>query len=159
MPEQDVLNLEGGDLEAAALDEVLDDTEGLGDDWVATKELAERRVEAKLEVERQAELLYGATSTSRGSWTYLRHTEKRRTFCEVEETTASRVMSEIADHWYGDAPEIRNDVLNRHELSSQTAKARRVLVEAMINSADQPSLGIEGSGPDKTLYRTTLKAF
>ncbi len=146
-------------LEVAALDEVLDDTETLGDDWVATKELGERRAEAKLEVERQAELLYGATSTSRGPWTYLRHTEKNRRFRSVEETTASRVMSEIADHWYGDAPEIRNDVVNRHELSSQTAKARRELVEAMIGSADQPSLGIKGSGPDKTLYRTTLKAF
>jgi len=148
-------------LEVAALDEVLDDTESLGDDWVANKELAERRVEAKLEVERQAELLYGATSTSRGDWTYLKHTKKRHRFESVAETktTASRVMSEIADHWYGDAPEIKNDVVNRHELSSQTAKARRMLVEAMIRSADQPSLGIEGSGPDKTLYRTTLETF
>jgi hypothetical protein len=34
-----------------------------------------------------------------------------------------------------------------------------MLVEAMIGSADQPSLGIEGSGPDKTLYRTTLETF
>jgi hypothetical protein len=146
-------------VEVAALDEVLDDTESLGDDWVAAKELAERRVEARLEVERQAELLYGATSTSRGSWTYLRRTEKRRTFRPVEETAASRVMSEIADNWYGGAPVIRNDVFNRHELSAPAAKARRMLVEAMISAADQPSLRIEGSGPDKTLYRTTLKAF
>ena len=150
-------------VEVAALDEVLDDTETLGDDWVAKNELAERHAEAVLELERHAELLYGGTSETRGKWIYLRPTEKNRSFLPVEETdtrlTASQVVSKIADDWYHAAPKIRNDLINRHELSPQLARFRRMLVEAMIRASDEKFLGIEGNRPDKTLYRTTLEEF
>ena len=146
-------------LEVAALDEVLGDTEHLGDDWVARRELAERRLEARLELERQVERLYGATSESRAPWAYLTPTSAKQEFKLLEDLSASQAMSAIADDWYADAPVIRNDLVNRHDLSSQLAKARRMLVEAMIGTAKQEHLGIEGSGPDKTLYRTTLEAF
>lgn len=142
--------------EVAAFDEVLADRESLGDDWVARRELIERRTEARLEVDRLVEELYGATSESRGDWTFLPSFEFRRPK-SLGDLTASQAMSAIADHWYSAAPKIRNDLINRHELSSQLAKARRLLLEAMISKPDEEALGICGSGPDKTLYRTVLE--
>jgi len=143
--------------EVAVFDDVLADQETLGDDWVARRELVERRTEASLEVDRIAEELYGATSQSRGDWTFLPSLKYRRPK-SLDDLTASQAMSAIADSWYSEAPTIRNDLINRHELSSQLAKARRLLLEAMISEPDKEALGIHGSGPDKTLYRTVLEA-
>jgi len=142
--------------EVVAFDEVLADQESLGDDWVARRELVERRTEACLEVDRIAEELYGAAVDSRGDWTFLPSFKKRQPR-SLGNLTASQAMSAIADSWYPEAPTIRNDLINRHELSSQLAKARRLLLEAMISESDKEALGIHGSGPDKTLYRTLLE--
>lgn len=147
-------------VEVAALEEVLDDEESLGDDWVVKKELAERHAQSVLELGLNAERFYGGTSETRGKWTYLSPTGKIRSAEESETSlTASQVVSKIADDWYHAAPIIKNDLINRHELSGQLAKYRLKLVEAMIGVADEEFLGIEGNRPDKTLYRTTLEKF
>src|SRR5262249_33524934 len=49
------------------------------------------------------------------------------------------------------------EMLNRTELSSQGAKARRVLMEAMITNADLPGLGLDGFGPEVAMYLACLK--
>jgi hypothetical protein len=65
-------------------------------------------------------------------------------------------LSLVADVSYHLAPEMNNDLVNRHDLSSQAAKARRLLIEAMLVGADREDLGITGFGPDRTLYRSVL---
>ena len=41
--------------------------------------------------------------------------------------------------------------MNRHELSSQAAKARREVAEVMASNQALDGLGIDGFGPDRTL--------
>ena len=57
---------------------------------------------------------------------------------------------------FGHCPPILNELLNRRELSSQGAAARRNLIEKMISGSDQPELGITGFPPEKSMYLSLL---
>lgn len=138
--------------EVAAIDEVLGATAELGDDWVARRELLERRVEALAALDRSFHATYGEAASE---W-FTMKPGKRRRWTSRSAASASSVLSDSCDSWYSKAPVIRNDLANRHELSSQAAKARRMLLEAMIAHADLESLGIEGFGPDNTLYLSVV---
>ncbi len=48
-------------------------------------------------------------------------------------------------------------MLNRTDLTSQGAKARRVLLEAMIEHGSEPDLGFHGYGPEVAMYRAFLE--
>jgi hypothetical protein len=138
--------------EVAAIDEILGSADELRDDWVARRELHERRVEAVSELDRIFHATYGAATAE---WTTARP-GKRRRWTTRTAASASAVISDCCDDWYSKAPVVRNDLVNRHELSSQAAKARRLLLEAMIAAPAQESLAIEGNGPDYTLYLSLL---
>ena len=66
---------------------------------------------------------------------------------ELNAGRGSVPLSEAADFSYGATPMIRNEMLNRTELTSQGAKARRLLLEAMIQRGSEPDLGFEGLRP------------
>src|SRR5439155_4685780 len=66
-------------------------------------------------------------------------------------------LSDLFDLAYREAPAIRNELLNRRELSSAAAKARRNLLEAMIVSHDLPRLGFTGCPPEVSMYRSVLE--
>ena len=68
----------------------------------------------------------------------------------------SAPLSEAADIAYPDTPTVRNEMLNRTDLTSQGAKARRLLIEAMIERGDQTGLGLDGHGPEVAMYRAFL---
>ena len=70
---------------------------------------------------------------------------------------AARALSELCDACYGDAPTIRNELLNRNALSTAAARARRVLLEAMIQRGHVEGLGFEGSPPEVSMYRSVLR--
>lgn len=138
--------------EVAAIDEVLASVDEIADDWVARRELTERRVEAHAELERS---FHEAYSSIRAEW-LVPLPGKRRRWKVVTAPSASGVVSEACEAWYDQAPVIRNDLVNRHDLSSQAAKARRMVLEAMVGNQELPHLGIDGSGPDHTLYLSLL---
>jgi hypothetical protein len=48
-------------------------------------------------------------------------------------------------------------MLNRTDVTSQGAKARRLLLEAMIENGGEPDLGLEGYGPEVAMYRAFLQ--
>lgn len=140
-------------VELAAIDEVLATSEALVKDWVARRELLERRFEAAAVLTSEIERAYGVGANG-ARWYWMDPDGER--WIEVTGRTPSMVLSEVADAWYRKAPIIRNDLINRHELSSQAARARRMLMEAMLVGADQPGLGIEGFGPERTMYLSLL---
>jgi len=149
--------------EMAAVNEVLASMEGEQKDRVVHRELLERRVIAHIRLDQEFETCYGATSNIRGSWTYILP-ERTSSFAvelpvsrSARAVSASRAVSEIADIWYEQATSIHNDLVNRHRLSSQAVKARRVVIEAMLATPDQEALGIQGHGPDNTIYRSVLR--
>lgn len=73
-------------------------------------------------------------------------------------TKLSPVVSELADSLYEDTPPVWSELVNRDSLSSNSVKARRDLLHAMINAEDQEALGFEGFPPQRGLYETLLKA-
>jgi len=65
-------------------------------------------------------------------------------------------LSSLCDETYPSTPHIRNELINRRELSSAAAGARRSLIEAMIERSDQLDLGILGTPPEKSMYLSVL---
>lgn len=69
----------------------------------------------------------------------------------------SPVLSTVCDEVYSSSPTVRNEMLGRRELTSQAAKARRELLEAMVRHGDQDRLGLEGFGPEVAMYEALLR--
>ena len=73
-----------------------------------------------------------------------------------ESADFSRLLSDLCDERYPKAPVIRNEMVNRRELTTQGAKARRMVLERMFTHEDEPELGIEGFGPERAMYESVL---
>jgi hypothetical protein len=115
----------------------------------ASAELATRVNEAFLPRDWTAvwSLLPSVTGTA--AWTDGVKTFKRKSLAAL--------VSDACEEVFPSAPHIRNEMLGRHRLSSQAAKARRELMLAMINSASQQYLGIQGYGPERAMYGGVLE--
>lgn len=50
-----------------------------------------------------------------------------------------------------------NELVNKRELTSQGARARRELIDAMLRRGREPRLGIAGNGPEASLYESVLR--
>ena len=70
------------------------------------------------------------------------------------------VLSNICDELYCDAPLIRNELLNRHILSSAASAARLRLIDRLFTAVDQPLLGMDTgkAPPEKFMYLSVLSA-
>lgn len=69
----------------------------------------------------------------------------------------SPVASELAEELFGDSPPVWSELVNRDSVSSNSVKARRDLLHAMINAEGQEALGFEGYPAERGLYETLLK--
>ena len=118
-------------------------------DWVARHELSERVALARNEFDRAA---FTAFATDSCQWVLLDHEEG----IALRSRRGSSALSEAADSAYPSTPLVRNEMLNRTHLTSQGAKARRILIEAMIEKGDQANLGLEGYGPEVAMYKAAL---
>ncbi|MGY2702559.1 hypothetical protein [Nocardioides sp. HB32] len=140
-------------IEVAAALRVLDQPEVL-EDRVARRELQDRVADAR---NRLAQAL--ASAFRAGS----QGVEFRQVTCEDRSTPLSgmkglsSLLSAVCDQAYAESPVIRNEMLGRRELTSQGAKARRELIEAMIEHPNEDRLGIQGYGPDRAMYEAVLK--
>ncbi|NOK63616.1 MAG: hypothetical protein GFH27_549297n44 [Chloroflexi bacterium AL-W] len=57
------------------------------------------------------------------------------------------LLSQACDRTYCDVPRIWNELIIRRQLSSASAKARRNLVEAMLEHGQAPHLALTGYPP------------
>jgi len=136
-------------VDVAAVLDVLTQRE-VQEDRVARRELQER---ASLGRRRLAQYLAeGFGPSQAGTRWYLAGTGE-----ELDGRQGlSRMLSALCDRIYCDSPQIRNEMLGRRELTSQGAKARRDLLEAMIRHGAKERLGLEGFGPERAMYQATL---
>ena len=67
------------------------------------------------------------------------------------------LLSCVCDEVYKATPHWRNELINRRTLSSSAAAARRNLIEAMFEHAEQDILGFVGYPPERSMYETLLK--
>jgi hypothetical protein len=128
--------------------EALASTPELADDPVARRALAERRSDAERAMVRALEVSFRGPTTD---WIV----GKERYQVRQRPSTAA---SKMFDQTYPSAPHIHNELVNRRELSSQAAKAQRLLLERMITDAEKDRLGIEGHPPELSMYRSILES-
>ncbi|MDE0161259.1 MAG: hypothetical protein OXL98_05920 [Acidimicrobiaceae bacterium] len=147
----DVSELDTAAREVAALASLLDDHTMVAD-RVAGRELSERLAQARSVFDRALSETFGAELCR---WMLL---SRAAGVVELRGGRGSAAVSEAADIAYRSTPAVGNEMLNRSELTSQGAKARRLLLEAMIESGDAAiaDLGFEGYGPETAMYRSFL---
>ncbi|MBE9205893.1 hypothetical protein IQ244_05070 [Nostoc sp. LEGE 06077] len=66
-------------------------------------------------------------------------------------------LSEICDRTYHHSPILWNELINRRDLTSQGAKARRELIQAMLEHQHEERLSLEGYGPEVSMYYSLLE--
>ena len=137
-------------LDAAATLQTVGSASELKEDPVARAEVRHRSAQAQ-------ELLAGRLGAAfdperKGvSW----HTDGA-TIAARRTTELSRLLSDLCDRAYPKTPVIRSEMLNRDELTSQGAGARRDLNVAMFARPGVDRLGIEGFGPERAIYEALL---
>jgi hypothetical protein len=72
--------------------------------------------------------------------------------------TLADFLSRICDDVYASTPILRNELVNRRNLSSAAAAARRNLLGAMISRQTEPMLGFTGTPPEVSIYSSILLA-
>jgi hypothetical protein len=137
-------------LELAAVRHVLRDREAdLANDWVARRELQERASHASVEVAlRVARAFEPGRKGVRWLFDGKPVSSKRG---------PSGVLSVVCDQVFSGSPSVRNEMVARRELTSQGAKARRILMEAMLSRETACCLGIDGYGPERAIYHAVLE--
>jgi len=65
-------------------------------------------------------------------------------------------LSHTCDKIFHHGPCLWNELINKRELTSQGASARNKLLNAMLEDAGQPRLGIAGNGPEYSMLESVL---
>lgn len=132
--------------ELMALEQVKDRHE-LSGDAVARREVYARLVATRSDLEEQ---VHAAVSLAK--WF-----DGQEQPIEVGSKLAI-MASQLADEIYCDSPPVWSELVNRDNLSSNSVKARRDLLHAMINSEHQETLGFQGFPAERGLYETLLRS-
>jgi len=137
-------------LEFGALKKIQTSATELQTDGVARREVRHRLVQAKRLLHEALNQTFNLAGTDAVCWIQgnqelISHT-----------TDFNAKLSEICDRVYYKTPILWNELINRRELTSQGAKARRELLEAMLEQPSQERLGLEGYGPEVAMYYSVL---
>ncbi len=146
---KEIAELDRAAREVAALNDVLSAPQ-VEADWVARREVGERLAVARMHLEAAVSSAFN-TGTCR--WMLL----DDKAGVVLRTGRGSAPLSEAADLAYPDAPRVPNEMLSRSDLTSQGAKARKILLEAMIENNTQYRLGLKGYGPEVAMYEAALK--
>lgn len=139
-------------LDVAAAQGALEDLRSKKDDWVAQRELLERLTIAQLALRVEMQNQWDAKESTI-SWI-----NAPKGFKAKVARNFSEYLSQVCSVAYRSAPHVRNEMIARRELSSQGAKARREIAEALIEKRSIKSLGFQGFGPEKSMYDAVFLA-
>src|SRR5579875_1534166 len=148
----DILSLQSTTIELLALQSMIEESPELQIDRVARKEVRHRLLHSQLIWHDTFHRCFGFVDTGTHCWSEGR----------IELVTSPRrfnaLLSEILERTYSQTPVLWNELINRRELTSQGAKARRELIEAQLTKSDLPLLGLSGNGPEVSMYKSVLEA-
>jgi hypothetical protein len=133
-------------LDVASVQGALEDLRNQKDDWVAQRELLERLTIAKLALRVEMQHQWDARHSQ------LKWVNAPSGFSFPTARNFSEYLSHVSSKSYKSAPKVRNEMVAKRELSSQGAKARREIAEALLTSSEYPALGFQGFGPEKSMY-------
>ena len=165
---QSIASLRDAVLELWCLDWVEENTPKLRSDATARRELRARRSEAERGVSAQLTSLFGGTiapsqagdslarNDTGNTGGYLWYHKGRRKRQIASRRTLNEYLSRICKSVYPKTPILRNELINRRQISSQAASARRQLIEAMLDSQGQERLDIKGYPPEMSIYLSLL---
>jgi hypothetical protein len=129
-------------------------------DAVASHEVSERTAQAGAELATRVAEAF-APSQLAARWSLLSSESGTARWSAAAPAITGRslaaLVSSACESVFPQAPHIRNEMLGRHTLTSQGAKARRELMLAMINSPTRRYLGIEGYGPERAMYSGVIE--
>ena len=145
----DVTLLDTAAREVVAVAAALEDSSVIAD-WVARRELGERLAQTRVAFEHARAITFSSDGCR---WLAL-DADRERT---LPAGRGSSALSAAAERAYPSTPMVRNEMINRTELTSQGAKARRILLEAMLEQGTESDLGLEGYGPEMAMYQALLK--
>jgi hypothetical protein len=118
-------------------------------DWVASREAQERLAVSLQKLQEQVLPLLEVHSASE---VQVIHPAAVRIPFTGHRSSAA-LLSAICDQVYSETPRIPNEMLSRRELTSQGAKARRVLIEALTNKTVEDHCGMtKGYGPERAMF-------
>lgn len=144
----DVLRLRSR--EYAALKAIQETASELQSDGVARKEVRFRVVQAEQLLDETLAQAFEMTGNDQQCWV---QGEAER-ISHITDFNAK--LSEVCDRVYDQSPILWNELINRRDLTSQGAKARRELITAMVERGNQERLGLEGYGPEVSMYYSLL---
>lgn len=124
-------------------------------DPVARQEVQARLEAARSTLERTAGPIFGLSGhvlEPRASDWYFQGKRRRPTSAR----DFQGLLSGICEDVFCLAPALSNELLNRHNLSSAAARARRNLIERIVRGHHQENLGIHGFPPEYSMYRAML---
>ena len=113
-------------------------------DWVARRELIERAADAEKALRRQVAMSWGPAVSA---W-YLRGLGEPL----AAQAGLSATLSQASDLVFHSTPRVANEMIARRELTSQGAKARRMLLDAFLANPARERFGIQGYGPERAIY-------
>ncbi|MFM0526458.1 ATP-binding protein [Paraburkholderia strydomiana] len=132
--------------ELVALEQVKERHE-LSGDAVARREVYARLAATRADLEDQLQAAVSRAKWHKGAHQILESGEK-----------LSPEASKLADDLFNHSPPVWSELVNRDSVSSNSVKARRDLLHAMINAEGQEALGFEGFPAERGLYETLLKS-
>lgn len=140
--------LESACQEFVALGNIEKYAKQLQTDGVARKELRQRKFIAKKILE---DALFNSFNFSSNEVWVLGKKES----ISSEKAFNAR-LSDVCDKTYSKGLRLWNELINRNDLTSQGAKARRDLYIAMLNNSGKELLGLKGYGPERAMFESLL---
>ena len=141
----DLFSLRHSAIDALSIKEILDNDPIVSKDWVARKELWERMEWATSSVEEEFRKVYDQNAT----WSYVHTSNGEKTPLDG---TGGMAISQASDMAYEMMPHVLNEMINKNHLSTQSSRARALLIGSMINHEHEHRFGIEGWGPERAMY-------
>ena len=140
-------------LEYFSVRHVLEHTPELSGDPVARRTLEEQAAASEHALRNVLASAYSGSASKKGvAWHVLGESDA----ITVRGRPGS-AASDVFDRVFHSAPVILNELANRHDLSSAAASARREVLERMLGKGDEARLGIEGTPPELSIYRSALE--
>ena len=143
--ETDALRDAAGQVES--LLRVQEETPELTTDGVARREVEARLVEATAVLQAEWDALLRPSGDTLWLWQG----------APAADRTLQPLLSRACDAAYPFAPPLRNELINRRQLSGTAASARRELITAMLTRAADERLGIKGWPPEASMYVSVLE--
>ena len=136
--------------ELAALKKMQKIAPELQSDGVARLEVRYRRVQAEQFLDETLSHAFDLAANQNLCWIQ----GKQEIINHV--TNFNAKLSDVCDEVYSLGLILWNELINRRDLTSQGSKARRQLIEAMLEHPGQEKLALQGYGPEVSMYYSVL---